>query len=396
MLVEAIQSNPDLRKLPPYALEKIVPYSDDVVLCMDAKSGKTLWKAVIEGRGRNVQHHKNGPKDMAPAYSDGRIFALGMSGWLYAFDAETGDPLWEVEADYDISNQLLVIGDVLVGPTRRVYGEGANPFGATGFGGYDVETGRMLWRAGEQRSVCSLTPWTKDGRHYLIGRLGLPADWHLGCLDAKTGEEVWRLDMTVTRRRGQEGEAAMLGGVNIYRDIMLTQECSETRTIGHGEWCGYGRDLSLRLSTGPGRPDARYGERVRVCLSSRMLGYRDSFPPLFMVSLPCSMISRSGFADRQRHCRRRRARAQNGGYLQVMEDLVMCRIDGTHGRIQCDFYKVNEDGTSVPLNPDAHWSPPIGGSTTSYHHPLFYPMVDGRVLLRQENGVGCWDFRYRQ
>ena len=39
------------------------------------------------------------------------------------------------------------------------------------------------------------------------------------------------------------------------------------------------------------------------------------------------------------------------------------------------------------------WAPPIGGGTTSYHHPLTYPLIDGRMYVRQRDGGYCWDMR---
>jgi hypothetical protein len=68
------------------------------------------------------------------------------------------------------------------------------------------------------------------------------------------------------------------------------------------------------------------------------------------------------------------------------------RTDGTHGGIRCGFYKVAADGGVRVLNTE-EWRPRLGGSTTSYHHPIYYPMVDGRMFLRQQDGVYCWDAR---
>jgi outer membrane protein assembly factor BamB len=70
----------------------------------------------------NSQHHKAGPFDMSPAYGEGKVFVLGMSGWLYAFDAATGKPLWEAKSELDYSNALLVSGGVVVAPAQNQWG----------------------------------------------------------------------------------------------------------------------------------------------------------------------------------------------------------------------------------------------------------------------------------
>jgi len=87
----------------------------------------------------------------------------------------------------------------------------------------------------------------------------------------------------------------------------------------------------------------------------------------------------------------------NGGYMESIEDLVLARIDGTHGALACCFYKVAPDGTVRCLNQEKPWSPlpgrAYGGGTSSYHHPMMFPMVDGRMFLRQYEGIYCWDVR---
>lgn len=85
-------------------------------------------------------------------------------------------------------------------------------------------------------------------------------------------------------------------------------------------------------------------------------------------------------------------RPGNGGYLQAMGDLAMVRRDGTHGDIQFTFYRVADDGGVTNLNPEEQWRP-TGPGTTTYHHPLMYPLIDGRIFIRQANGVFCWDVR---
>ena len=85
----------------------------------------------------------------------------------------------------------------------------------------------------------------------------------------------------------------------------------------------------------------------------------------------------------------------NGGYMQVIEDIVLVRQDGTHGdHAQFGFYKISEKGVAHSFT-EQDWKPPIGGATSSYHHPIFYPAVDGRVFLRQRDGIYCWDLRKR-
>ena len=64
---------------------------------LDASTGAVVWRTayaapfkIPDGTGK----HGLGPKS-TPAYAEGRIFALGLSGIFSAFDAKTGKLLWQ-------------------------------------------------------------------------------------------------------------------------------------------------------------------------------------------------------------------------------------------------------------------------------------------------------------
>jgi hypothetical protein len=83
----------------------------------------------------------------------------------------------------------------------------------------------------------------------------------------------------------------------------------------------------------------------------------------------------------------------NGGYVQALGNLVYTRPDGTHGNNQFAFYTVSPQGKVTAKTP---WEPPQYGGrthTTSYHHPIMYALADGRMFLRQYDGIYCYDLR---
>jgi hypothetical protein len=86
----------------------------------------------------------------------------------------------------------------------------------------------------------------------------------------------------------------------------------------------------------------------------------------------------------------------NGGYMQAIEDVVYVRRDGTHGHIEFAGYRVSPEGQVTVMDHErGMWTPPVGGGTTSYKSPLTYPLIDGRIYIRQKDGVYCWDLRKR-
>jgi len=375
MLQAARQAGYAERELPVYAREKICPAVDDVVLCMDAATGKTLWKAVIKGRGINSQHHKAGPFDMSPAYGEGKVFALGMSGWLYAFDADTGRPLWEAKSELDYSNALLVSDGVVVAPAQNQWG------------GYDVNTGRLLWTAGGGRGVSTLSRWVHGNQEYLIGRMGPRHEpGGIVCLESRTGKEMWTLPVNVITG----GRGLGPGGISVFGDRLLV--CQNN---GTGEKNAEIEPVIAAYRLTPAKPEPLWQADHTAAGEHGRLGcvHGESVPVVvlgrFVFGADLSVID---LETGKKLGQSIGIQPGNGGYMQAIEDLVMVRRDGTHGRIECGFYKVTPDGDVRCLTATG-WSPPVGGHTTSYHHPIFYPMVDGRMFLRQYDGVYCWDLR---
>jgi len=373
MLAEARAAGFDKEKLPWYAHEKVYQSADDVVLCLDAASGKTLWKAVIRGRGTNIQHHKAGPFNMSPAFADGKLFVLGLSGWLYAFDAASGKPLWATRSMVDYSNALLVCDGVVIAPAGNQWG------------GYDASTGKLLW-TGSPRGVATLNRWAKDGREWLVGYMGPQhAPTGIACLDPRTGKELWRHRVNVlTSGRGRGP-----GGLSVIQDTLLVFQDNGTGAKGDPVkpvlaayrltmerpeplW-QVGAAANSMTELGPVHPEA-----VPIVVHGKFA---------FTADLRTVDITSGNVIDQAAG-----PLPRNGGYLQVIEDLVLVRVDGTHGGIRCGWYKVAPDGRIRSLS-EAEWSPPFGGGTTSYHHPIFYPSLAGRLFLRQQDGLYCWDLR---
>ncbi|MFP4053344.1 MAG: PQQ-binding-like beta-propeller repeat protein [Phycisphaerae bacterium] len=205
--IEKLAEGSDLSsdKLPWYALEKIYPKSDDVVLCMDAETGKTLWKATVSARGRNHQHHKEGPFDMTPGVGGGRVFAIGMSGYLYAFDAETGKPLWE----QPLKNGHRSLYSSTALPGRKVV---VVPLQGK-WAGFDVKTGKLAWHSDIRHEHVTLALYPVGDKDYFIGGSGD----RIVCLDGADGKVVWSVDAKAL----SHGRGLGCGGISIYGDHMI-------------------------------------------------------------------------------------------------------------------------------------------------------------------------------
>ena len=66
--------------------DTVYVYAGDGLWAFGKKSGELRWQESITGHG--------GLQTSTPAYGDGRIFVATFDGYLFAFDALTGDELW--------------------------------------------------------------------------------------------------------------------------------------------------------------------------------------------------------------------------------------------------------------------------------------------------------------
>jgi outer membrane protein assembly factor BamB len=113
------------------------------VLCLDEATGNQLWK--YEYPVKYSVSYPAGPR-CTPAVDNGKVYTLGTEGNLFAFDAETGDVLWQHDfneeygaktAMWGYSGHPLVDGNKLI---SIVGGEGSYVVA------FDKDTGKELWK----------------------------------------------------------------------------------------------------------------------------------------------------------------------------------------------------------------------------------------------------------
>ena len=117
---------------------------DEVMLALDAGSGETLWRTSYDATFNMMpatSRHGPGPKS-TPTYADGRLFTLGISGIVTAFDADTGRQLWQmpggsVQPTYHTGQSPFVDGDLMI---LHVGGQDAGALTA-----FEVATGDIRW-----------------------------------------------------------------------------------------------------------------------------------------------------------------------------------------------------------------------------------------------------------
>lgn len=124
----------------------------ETLVSLDLDTGKQLWKqsypAPYQMNGAATAHGK-GPK-ATPVHSNGRVFTLGISGVLTAFEATSGKKLWSVRAegspDFGHAASPIVDGETLIAALGPQSGGFLSAF--------NVATGKVKWQ------------WKEDGPAY--------------------------------------------------------------------------------------------------------------------------------------------------------------------------------------------------------------------------------------
>ena len=118
--------------------------SDEVMTALDADTGDVRWRSSYGAPFDMMpatRRHGPGPKS-TPTFAAGRLFTLGMSGIVTAWDAATGQQLWQkpgtpVQPQYHTAMSPVVDGDVMI---VHVGGQDNGALTA-----YDVATGEVRW-----------------------------------------------------------------------------------------------------------------------------------------------------------------------------------------------------------------------------------------------------------
>jgi len=124
------------------------PVATDTIVTFDAKTGRKLWQADFPG---GVTWFGTSG---TPCVKDGRLYATG-AGAAYCLDAATGKTLWKVPVDAKPDNtSTCLYGSSSSAALRQIDGK-ARALAAYGGRLYSVEmkTGRTVWKAGGFRGM---------------------------------------------------------------------------------------------------------------------------------------------------------------------------------------------------------------------------------------------------
>ncbi len=150
--------------------------SEDMVYCLDAATGKTLWKTPIGSQWYWFAC------SCTPTIAGGKCYVWNSQGRVYCLDAKDGKELWKSEAcgpatfHHNRSSCVLLIGGMAVVNAEN------------GLHAVNAQDGKLAWSLKQYPSPQgSAMAWAKDGKDYILVNAGEK----LACLDPKDGAAKW-------------------------------------------------------------------------------------------------------------------------------------------------------------------------------------------------------------
>ena len=243
---------------------------DEVTWCLDADTGKELWKDKVEAKGIGgpAARAHSGPRS-SPAVADGKVVTLGIHGVLSCLDATSGKVLWRKDPFpgktprfYTASSPLIVDGVVVAelgGP-----GDGAVI-------AYNLADGAEKWRLdGEAPDYSSPVLMTVDGTKQIVAL----TDKSVVGVGLADGKLLWKVAF-VPQRMAYNAATPIVDGQTVIvtgRDRGTKALKVEKQGAGFGATELWSNDLAVQFNTPVLKDGFLYGLTDRgslFCINAR-------------------------------------------------------------------------------------------------------------------------------
>jgi outer membrane protein assembly factor BamB len=166
---------------------------DEVLRALDPASGAVVWRTAYAApftMNKSTARHGPGPKS-TPAFSDGKLFTIGMTGIVTARDAATGKQLWQKPGSPVVPTFTTHAFSPVVDRGAVIFHVGGNNQGT--LTAFDVNTGNVRWAwDGDGPSYGSPIVADLEGSHQLITL----TQTKLVGMDAAAGTLLWERPFT--------------------------------------------------------------------------------------------------------------------------------------------------------------------------------------------------------
>jgi outer membrane protein assembly factor BamB len=336
-----------------------------------------------------------------PAYHDGRVFFVGSTQTIYALDAKTGNVLWHIEdtwwqdrLDLAIASERIIYQTRGVGKQDRSHGE--SPIVIDGklvvnrngnLIALNPVDGKELWRVKKSlHKNASAHRWTHQGKDYI---LAYGSDM-LRCLDPENGNQLW--------------EAPFYRSSPGFSGATIVVHYSAILDNGHEK--GFADDVFRVQRLSLEGPQELWSVPL-VQSDDENVRYSEYCAPLilgdkvFISGWP--MTSVYDLQTGERLQRFDFPSVVNAGHFQGVEDRILAQPDGKHGIVRLVPLKNSGDtvthlpasGVDLNASPNGFWAGPHP-HTTTYGPYNRHPIVDGRIFIKGNDAIYCYDLRDRK
>jgi outer membrane protein assembly factor BamB len=379
--------------------------ADDLLIAIDAKTGKTVWK-VAEPGGFVWGVGKRNGFQVAPVYHGGVVYSMGTTGRLFACSAKDGKKLWQTDpeakmiqerekylakphvlqasARYGWQQSLVFAGDTLIVPRK------------TTLLGLDPTDGKQRWELPKIISPWATpTVWKHGGDDFLLCATGgKPGQGQLHLIDPAAGKVRWTVDgLHATQFNLAPSRDHVL--VNVGSSIMKENANGSAPKNADGD-APFGLLGAYKITPNGAQLAWTLPDKPHFLIPT----WNDS------VARPRAVI-RNGLVyhttegpDKENDRRFIVAHEDTGEVLvdqprdndfwfQLIEDkLLYCR-DWSHGK-SASWYLYSADPNNFKqLSGPWSTTQPL---TTSYQVLMEPPVIAGHIFLRTETGtVVCYD-----
>jgi outer membrane protein assembly factor BamB len=324
----------------------------EVMTAHDAATGVVLWRTgapVTFTMNSGASRHGPGQKS-TPAFSGGRLFAIGMTGTVTAFDAATGTIAWQKPGTGVMPTFTTHAFSPIVDRGLVIFHVGGNNAGA--LTAFDVNTGNVRWSwDGDGPSYGSPILAEIDGTRQIITL----TQRRLIGVDAATGTLLWERPFTtpsVTNAQtpSLSGRTLILGDASHPLEAFTVTK-KDSKWITDVAWSN--PDVPMRLS------NAALVETMLVGISTRNAGQYFAVDPA---------TGRTLWTSPERQAAQAAIVTAGSVWFSLEDDgeLLVVRTSATAFE-PLQRYKVSDTPT---------WSPPaISGS---------------RVFIKDQNTLALW------
>lgn len=355
--------------------------ADEIFLCVDARSGKTKWRTVVEKAGFNHLDHKGVLANGSPVYHNGRVYFLSSVFEVFCLDTANGNVLWRRpslvtplvlqwknnslnrkrylgQANREFNLSLDVIGGTLIVPTSQLGN-------SQRLQGLDPATGNVLWTTSSnvQGGTSVATGFWKapDDQEYIVvaNNEGIAR-----MINPATGAQLWQLTGL-----GNNAYAILTqGNYMVVRTADTTYACYRLSLTGADfQWKLPKGSLQLPSTYKVGMVGSPDGRHVYIRGDGTLGRY-------YMVNLETGNIVATGSASQADEA----ADYRYG-------NLLFSEGDSQHNSFSASIMRADSGafpsafGWSVPHKP-----------ITSYAVPLQPAMANGTFYIRGSGGIHAY------